>query len=93
MFRIITETDNIKGETHGGGVGLRTGWCRMGAVIAARSVIPKWPRFHGAAVPKQNNVFAVPLGRWKATLYGNHFRFRPSQRVARKFKAKASIDL
>jgi len=46
-------------------------------------------------VPKLSNVFALPIGGTStvATLYGNQLLCRPGERIVRKFKPKASIDL
>ena len=45
------------------------------------------------AVPKANSVFTFTVCGFQFRLYGNHMRFRSSERSARKFKDKHTIDL
>lgn len=44
-------------------------------------------------IPKAANVFTFECQGFVFTLHGNHFRFRPSERSARKFKYKPTVDL
>ena len=44
-------------------------------------------------VPKQNSVFLFQHGPHAVQVYGNHIRFRASERMVRKFKAQKTIDL
>nr|SVE93964.1 EOG090X0GV5 [Scapholeberis mucronata] len=44
-------------------------------------------------IPKRDSVFTFVISRWNFTLFGNHMNIRPSERAARKFKSKPSIDL
>ena len=45
-------------------------------------------------IPKMNHVFLMDLGKFgKAELYGNHWRHRPTDRITKKMKPKATIDL
>lgn len=44
-------------------------------------------------IPKANNVFTVHIRNSVFTVHGNQFRYRASQRSAKKFKAKPNIDL
>jgi len=44
-------------------------------------------------IPKAANVFTFECQGFVFTLNGNHFRFRSSERSARKFKYKATVDL
>lgn len=44
-------------------------------------------------VPKAHTVFAVRAGKLRITIYGDQFQFRTHDRIAKKFKAKPSIDL
>lgn len=44
-------------------------------------------------VPKANSVFTFTVCGFQFRLYGNHMRFRSSERSARKFKDKHTIDL
>eukprot|EP00042_Codosiga_hollandica_P040430 m.348118 g.348118 ORF g.348118 m.348118 type:complete len:252 (-) comp55864_c1_seq11:64-819(-) len=44
-------------------------------------------------IPKENSIFSFSLPGLTATIFGNHFRFRASERAVKKFKAKASIEL
>lgn len=45
------------------------------------------------AIPKANTVFAFEHGPHLAHVYGNHIRFKASERAARKFKPQSTIDL
>ncbi|EDO36711.1 predicted protein [Nematostella vectensis] len=44
-------------------------------------------------IPKANSVFSFQLEDFMFKIYGNHFRFRASERSVRKFKTKATVDL
>lgn len=44
-------------------------------------------------IPKANSVFTFELGGFVFTIHGNHFRYRSSERSARKFKPKPTVDL
>jgi ribonuclease P protein subunit POP4 len=44
-------------------------------------------------IPKQNSVFTFLIGSYVITLFGNHIMYRSSERSARKFKYKPSIEL
>lgn len=44
-------------------------------------------------VPKANNVFTFVVSSQVVTLYGNNFTYRSSDRSARKFKSKPSVEL
>ncbi|KAF9929053.1 RNase P/RNase MRP complex subunit [Linnemannia zychae] len=44
-------------------------------------------------VPKVNNVFTIHIKNSIFTLHGNQFRYRASQRSAKKFKSRPTIDL
>nr|SVE94584.1 EOG090X0GV5 [Simocephalus serrulatus] len=44
-------------------------------------------------IPKRDSVFTFTISRWTLTLFGNHMNIRPSERAARKFKSKPTIDL
>jgi ribonuclease P protein subunit POP4 len=44
-------------------------------------------------VPKANNVFTFVVSGQVVTLYGNNFTYRASDRSARKFKSKPSVEL
>ncbi|KAF4793555.1 Ribonuclease P protein subunit p29 [Turdus rufiventris] len=44
-------------------------------------------------VPKLNNVFSVELDGFISYIYGSKFLLRASERSAKKFKLKGSIDL
>eukprot|EP01147_Barroeca_monosierra_P007961 gene7960-707_t len=43
--------------------------------------------------PKVDSIFAFELGDFTFTIFGNHFRVRPVERAARKFKMKRTIEL
>nr|SVE74527.1 EOG090X0GV5 [Daphnia barbata] len=43
-------------------------------------------------LPKRDSVFTFSISRWTFTLFGNHMNIRPSERAARKFKSKPTID-
>ncbi|XP_031562031.1 ribonuclease P protein subunit p29-like [Actinia tenebrosa] len=44
-------------------------------------------------IPKANSVFSFELNGFTFKIYGNHFRFRASERSVRKFKSKPTLDL
>ncbi|XP_076011633.1 ribonuclease P protein subunit p29 isoform X2 [Genypterus blacodes] len=44
-------------------------------------------------MPKRNNVFAVEIGGFVSHIYGSKFEHRASERSAKKFKVKGTIDL
>nr|SVE73904.1 EOG090X0GV5 [Daphnia atkinsoni] len=44
-------------------------------------------------IPKRDSVFNFRISKWTFTLFGNHMNIRPSERAARKFKSKPTIDL
>ncbi|XP_060075358.1 ribonuclease P protein subunit p29-like [Ylistrum balloti] len=44
-------------------------------------------------IPKQHSVFTFMLGSYMFTIYGTNFRVRSSERSARKFKSKATVDI
>ena len=46
-----------------------------------------------AVIPKANSVFSFELEQFVFTVHGNHFRYRSSERSARKFKPKPTTDL
>ncbi|XP_043937604.1 ribonuclease P protein subunit p29 isoform X2 [Protopterus annectens] len=52
--------------------------------------------FHGAlitVIPKSNSVFSVEIDGFVSYIYGSKFQFRASERSARKFKVRGSMDL
>ncbi|XP_072452313.1 ribonuclease P protein subunit p29 isoform X2 [Chiloscyllium punctatum] len=52
--------------------------------------------FHGAIVtviPKQASIFSVEIDGFVSYIYGSKFQLRSSERSAKKFKGKGSIDL
>nr|SVE79837.1 EOG090X0GV5 [Daphnia magna]SVE82248.1 EOG090X0GV5 [Daphnia magna] len=44
-------------------------------------------------IPKRDSVFTFNVSKWTFTLFGSHMNIRPSERAARKFKSKPTIDL
>ncbi len=44
-------------------------------------------------IPKINSVFTIHIRNSVFTLHGNQFRYRASQRSAKKFKSRPTIDL
>jgi len=44
-------------------------------------------------MPKVNSVFSLQIGTHLVTLYGNNFCYKASERSARSFKMKPTIDL
>ncbi|XP_078066932.1 ribonuclease P protein subunit p29 [Mustelus asterias] len=44
-------------------------------------------------IPKQNSVFSVEIDGFVSYIYGSKFQLRSSERSAKKFKGKGSIDL
>ncbi|XP_078368475.1 ribonuclease P protein subunit p29-like [Oculina patagonica] len=44
-------------------------------------------------IPKAHSVFTFELEGFMFTIHGNHFRYRSSERSARKFKPKPTTDL
>ncbi|XP_017314101.1 ribonuclease P protein subunit p29 [Ictalurus punctatus] len=44
-------------------------------------------------IPKRNSVFSVEMGDFVAHIYGSKFELRSSERSAKKFKTKGTIDL
>ncbi|KAG8001016.1 Ribonuclease P protein subunit p29 [Nibea albiflora] len=44
-------------------------------------------------IPKRNSVFAVEINGFVSHIYGNKFEQRASERSAKKFKVKGTIDL
>lgn len=44
-------------------------------------------------IPKLNNVFSVEIGNFVSYIYGSKIQFRASERSAKKFKGKGTIDL
>lgn len=44
-------------------------------------------------IPKNHSVFAFEFHGYRFYLYGNHMKYRASERSAKKFKAKPTIDL
>ncbi|NWR76923.1 RPP29 protein, partial [Centropus unirufus] len=44
-------------------------------------------------VPKQNNVFSLEIDGFISYIYGSKFQLRASERSAKKFKLKGTIDL
>ncbi|XP_010215171.1 PREDICTED: ribonuclease P protein subunit p29 [Tinamus guttatus] len=44
-------------------------------------------------VPKLNNVFSLEIDGFISYIYGSKFQFRASERSAKKFKLKGTIDL
>ncbi|KAM4744703.1 ribonuclease P protein subunit p29 [Anableps anableps] len=44
-------------------------------------------------IPKRNSVFAVEIDSFVSHIYGNKFELRASERSAKKFKVKGTIDL
>ncbi|KAK3746381.1 hypothetical protein QZH41_018206 [Actinostola sp. cb2023] len=45
------------------------------------------------AIPKGNSVFSFEINGFMFKIFGNHFRFRASERSVRKFKTKPTLDL
>lgn len=44
-------------------------------------------------IPKSNSVFSVEIDGFVSYIYGSKFQFRASERSARKFKVRGSMDL
>uniref|UniRef100_A0A3Q2PEL9 Ribonuclease P protein subunit p29 n=1 Tax=Fundulus heteroclitus TaxID=8078 RepID=A0A3Q2PEL9_FUNHE len=44
-------------------------------------------------IPKKNSVFSVEIEGFVSHIYGNKFELRSSERSAKKFKVKGTIDL
>lgn len=44
-------------------------------------------------IPKRNSVFSVEVGGFVSHIYGNKLELRASERSAKKFKVKGTIDL
>lgn len=44
-------------------------------------------------IPKRNSVFSVEVGGFVSHIYGSKFELRSSERSAKKFKVKGTIDL
>ncbi|XP_060715223.1 ribonuclease P protein subunit p29 isoform X2 [Tachysurus vachellii] len=44
-------------------------------------------------IPKRNSVFSVDMGDFVTLIYGSKFEFRSSERSAKKFKTRGTIDL
>ncbi|KAJ8252365.1 hypothetical protein COCON_G00216770 [Conger conger] len=44
-------------------------------------------------IPKRNSVFAVEIDGFTSHIYGSKFQLKSSERSAKKFKAKGTIDL
>ncbi|XP_051755103.1 ribonuclease P protein subunit p29 isoform X2 [Ctenopharyngodon idella] len=44
-------------------------------------------------IPKRNSVFSVEIGDFVTHIYGSTFELRSSERSAKKFKVKGTIDL
>ncbi|KAL7830848.1 hypothetical protein SRHO_G00303500 [Serrasalmus rhombeus] len=44
-------------------------------------------------IPKRNSVFSVEMGDFITHIYGSRFELRSSERSAKKFKVKGTIDL
>ncbi|XP_056268422.1 ribonuclease P protein subunit p29-like [Pseudoliparis swirei] len=44
-------------------------------------------------IPKRNSVFAVEINGFVSHIYGNRFEQRASERSAKKFKVRGTIDL
>ncbi|XP_050969922.1 ribonuclease P protein subunit p29 [Labeo rohita] len=44
-------------------------------------------------IPKRNSVFSVEIGDFVTHIYGSKFELRSSERSAKKFKVKGTIDL
>ncbi|XP_073693110.1 ribonuclease P protein subunit p29 [Garra rufa] len=44
-------------------------------------------------IPKRNSVFSVEIGAFVTHIYGSKFELRSSERSAKKFKVKGTIDL
>jgi len=44
-------------------------------------------------IPKAGNIFSLKVNGMDVEIYGNHFKFRASERSVRKFKAKNTIEL
>ncbi|XP_024862443.1 ribonuclease P protein subunit p29 isoform X2 [Kryptolebias marmoratus] len=52
--------------------------------------------FHGAiitVIPKRNSVFAIEINGFVSHIYGSKFEQRASERSAKKFKVRGTIDL
>lgn len=52
--------------------------------------------FHGCTgtvIPKRNSVFAVEINGFTIYLYGSRLEQRASERSAKKFKVRGTIDL
>lgn len=44
-------------------------------------------------IPKRNSVFAVEINGFISHIYGSKFEQRASERSAKKFKVRGTIDL
>lgn len=49
--------------------------------------------FAFSVVPKLNNVFSLEIDGFISYIYGSKFQLRASERSAKKFKLKGTIDL
>ncbi|KAJ3317038.1 RNase P/RNase MRP complex subunit [Blyttiomyces sp. JEL0837] len=45
------------------------------------------------AIPKKSHIFAFEFGGLLFTLFGNHVKGRPADRIAKKFKPKATVQM
>ncbi|XP_051500974.1 ribonuclease P protein subunit p29 [Myxocyprinus asiaticus] len=54
-------------------------------------IITKEDKLKG--IPKRNSVFSVEIGDFVTHIYGSKFELRSSERSAKKFKVKGTIDL
>lgn len=48
---------------------------------------------YATVIPKRNSVFAVEINGFVSHIYGNKFEQRASERSAKKFKVRGTVDL
>lgn len=51
------------------------------------------PTCHETVIPKRNSVFEVEINGFVSHIYGSKFEQRASERSAKKFKVRGTIDL
>ncbi|KAF7244706.1 Ribonuclease P protein subunit p29 [Varanus komodoensis] len=88
VFKIITKEDKLK-STHGAHPN-RSGFILEPRYIAERIASP-FPL--SVFIPKQNNVFSMETDGFVSYIYGSRIQFRASERSAKKFKGRGTLDL
>ncbi|XP_042294728.1 ribonuclease P protein subunit p29 isoform X2 [Sceloporus undulatus] len=96
----MVQTKMLKADLHGALVTVTKSKCpsyvgTMGIIVQEMKhifkIITKEDKLK--VIPKLNNVFSIELDGFVSYIYGSRIQFRASERSAKKFKGRGTLDL